>query len=118
MAWELGIQWEERVGVTRGRGVEVELGSCSRGLLSFSTTGVIRATGGTKSRISKPIPLPARGRVMAVLETMRGCGSSERRFRVEARGELVSVTGPAPGAISSLVELSLPTNISVRVGLW
>lgn len=97
--------------------VEVALGTCSRRLISTSTGGVVRAMGGGKSRIDKPMPLPAGGRIMAVLETMRGCGSSERRFRREARGELVSVVAPARGAISTLSELRVPTNMFVSVGV-
>lgn len=104
--------------VSGRRGVEVHLGNCSRGTVSRDTTGVIRATGEAKSAISKPVPLPARGGICAVLHSPRIGGSDHRRFRVHVRGELVSVLSPSGGATSTLVELRLPTNIDVRVGIW
>ncbi len=99
------------------RGVHVGLGSCSRGLISGSTRGVIGAIGTTNTAISNPVPLPARGHVFAIGHSAFMGGGSHRRFRLSYCGHLVSVCDSATGAISTLVGLRLPSNIRIRVGI-
>lgn len=100
-----------------GRGVEVGLGSFSRGLISGSTRGVIGAIGDANTIIDNPIPLPARGRVFAIGHSAFIGGGTHRRFRLYAFGHVLSVCSSAPGAVSTLVGLRLPSNIRIRVGI-
>lgn len=99
------------------RGVEVGLGSCSRGLISGSTRGVIEAIGTANTVIDNPVPLPARGHVFAIGHSAFIGGGSHRRFRLSSCGELVSVCDSATGAMSTLVGLRLPDNMRMRVGI-
>lgn len=112
-----GLVKIDPVTAVRRRGVQVHLGTFSHELLSASYRGVISATGHAGTATVNPVPLPAGHQVCYILHSPRISGSSHRRFRDHARHHVVSVCRPSSGAVSTLVGLSLPTNISVRIGL-
>ena len=78
---------------------------------------IIEAAKSTEARISGPVPLPTKRRILCVLRSPHVNKDSREHFETRTHNRVIDVYEPTAQTVDALMGLELPAGVDIRVKL-
>jgi small subunit ribosomal protein S10 len=97
--------------------IRIKLKSYDHELIDQSSAKIVETALRTGARISGPIPLPTKKKVVTVLRSTQVNKDSREQFEIRTHSRLIDVLKPSNKTVENLTNVELPAGVDISLKL-